>query len=283
MSETQSELNKFAMLRNSMKDESADFVDSTSRESLLHSTNGKDYSSWEWKVKYERLFEAHRKLQKTNNSLEDKLLRIVDKFEAEKNQMSRDLASQTQKLVESKLTIQRLHDQNRNLQNDLNLSINLLRNRPNCFVSQRIDSLPSDVRASVKSYAAEKNRERSEGKKIRVAIPDDVSGSGGSYSAGSDADGGDLVSAAILAKVLEERDKERRRDQKFCIDIGTQTHGWHFPAGKSAGSGNQVASSSSTGYAKMFLVRDQNPGEGAHTPINHMLYMIESPSYKNTL
>ncbi len=53
-----------------------------------------------------------------------------------------------------------------------------------------------DVRACVKSYAAEKSRERSEGKKIRVAIPDDVPVSvGGSYSASSDPDGGggDLV------------------------------------------------------------------------------------------
>ena len=225
------------------KDSNPDLGDTASVESFHLASNGKDTSNWEWKVKYERLFEAHRKLQKTNNSLEDKLLRIVEKFEAEKNQMSRDLASQTQRLVESKLTIQRLHDQNRNLQNDLNLSINLLRNRPNCFVAQRIDSLPADVRASVRSLAAEKNRERSEGKKIRVAIPDEVSSSAG-FLTGSDAEGGDLVSAAILAKVLEERDKERRRDRKFCIDVGTQTHGWHFPAGKSA---NQVVSSPSTG------------------------------------
>ena len=142
-------------------------VDESALREGSNTSNGKDQSNWEWRVKYERLFEAHRKLQKTNNSLEDKLLRIVDKFDAEKNQMSRDLASQTQRLVESKLTIQRLHDQNRNLQSDLNLSINLLRNRPNCFVSQRVDSLPPDVRAGVKSYAAEKSRERSEGKKIR--------------------------------------------------------------------------------------------------------------------
>ena len=37
------------------------------------------------------------------------------------------------------------------------------------------------------------------------------------------------MSAAILARVLEEREKERKKEQKFCIDIGTQTHGWHFP------------------------------------------------------
>ena len=58
-----------------------------------------------------------------------------------------------------------------------------------------------DVRACVKSYAAEKSRERSEGKKIRVAIPDDVPVSaGGSYSASSDPDGGggDLVSISPL-------------------------------------------------------------------------------------
>ena len=36
------------------------------------------------------------------------------------------------------------------------------------------------------------------------------------------------VSAAILAKVLEERGKERSARYKFCIDVGTQTHGWHF-------------------------------------------------------
>ena len=79
-------------------------------------------------------------------------MRVVDKFETEKNQMTRDLASQTQKLVEAKLTIQRLSDQNRELQSDLNLSINLLRNKPNSFVSPKIDSLPNEVKSRVKSY-----------------------------------------------------------------------------------------------------------------------------------
>ncbi len=44
--------------------------DSASVESLLATAaNGKENSNLEWKVKYERLFEAHRKLQKMNNSL----------------------------------------------------------------------------------------------------------------------------------------------------------------------------------------------------------------------
>lgn len=93
----------------------------------------------EWRSKYDRLYESYRRLQKTNAGLEDKLLRVVDKYESEKNQMTRDLAAQTQKLVEAKLTIQRLSDQNRDLQSDLNLSINLLRNKPNSFVSPKVN------------------------------------------------------------------------------------------------------------------------------------------------
>ena len=180
----------------------------------------------EWQAKYDRLFEAHRKLQKTNHSLEDKLLRIVDKFEADKNQMTRDLASQTQKLVQSKLTIQQLHDRNGDLQSDLNLSITLLQNRPSSYLAQRVDTLPSDMQARVRSYIADKHAERFakekvEGKRIRVPIMEDVD----KDSVGEN----EKVSAAILAKVLEERAKERRKERKFCIDVGTQTHGWHFP------------------------------------------------------
>ena len=89
----------------------------------------------EWHAKYERLWESHRKLQKVNSALEDKLLRMADKFEGEKNGLvrswsrkwltwfaqtillfhsfqTRDLALQTQKLVQAKLTVQQLHQQN---------------------------------------------------------------------------------------------------------------------------------------------------------------------------
>jgi len=70
-----------------------------------------------------------------------------------------------------------------------------------------INHVIPDVRACVKSYAAEKSRERSEGKKIRVAIPDDVPVSaGGSYSASSDPDGGggDLVSMSPIRFIMQK-------------------------------------------------------------------------------
>ena len=49
-------------------------------------SNSSTSEAEEWQAKYDRLLDAHRKLQKTNNALEDKLLRIVDKFESDKNQ-----------------------------------------------------------------------------------------------------------------------------------------------------------------------------------------------------
>jgi len=207
----------------------------------------------EWRSKYDRLYESYRRLQKTNASLEDKLLRVVDKFESEKNQMTRDLAAQTQKLVEAKLTIQRLSDQNRELQSDLNLSINLLRNKPNSYVSPKIDALPAEVRSRVKNYIEGRGSisgdlkpksQYKEGKKIRVAIPDDLPLLGDHE--GSENIESDRVSAAILAKVLEERDKERRAEAKFCIDVGTQTQGWHLTNSSSNGSPQAGSSSLSS-------------------------------------
>ena len=50
------------------------------------------------------------------------LPQIVDKFESDKNLISRDLATQTQKVVEAKLTIQQLHKLNTQLKSDLQAS-----------------------------------------------------------------------------------------------------------------------------------------------------------------
>lgn len=169
--------------------------------------------------------------------------------------MRMDLASQTQKLVESKLMIQQLHDQNSELQSDLQLSINLLRNRPTSFMSQRLDTLPPDIQQRVRGCLAENARDRElqrlsrgppEGRKIRIAIPSDDNTIGGTSITNGTSDS-DKISAAILAKVLEERDKERQGDKQLRIDVGTQTHGWnHFPGSDKIHAPASSSSSSST-------------------------------------
>lgn len=175
----------------------------------------------EWQSKYERLSEAHKKLQRTNMCLEEKLLKIVDRFEGEKNLINRDLATQTQKVVEAKLTIQQMHNQNTQLKSDLHVALNILQMKPHSFVSQKMDSLPEDLQSRVRQHNSGKidKNQRNGGQKITVAVPN------GAFENHDD----DAVSAAILARVLEERENERKKEQKFCIDIGTQTHRWQFP------------------------------------------------------
>ena len=51
---------------------------------------------------------------------------IVDKFESDKNVISRELATQTQKVVEAKLTIQQLHKLNTQLKSDLQVNIHCI-------------------------------------------------------------------------------------------------------------------------------------------------------------
>ena len=185
-------------------------------------SNSSTSEAEEWQAKYERLAEAHKKLQRTNMNLEEKLLKIVDKFEGEKNLINRDLATQTQKVVEAKLTIQQMHKQNTQLKSDLNVALNILQMKPNSFVSHKMDSLPEDLQSRVKQYNIEKEEKRNfrnGGHKITVAVPN------GAFESND----GEAVSAAILARVLEERENERKKEQKFCIDIGTQTHRWQFP------------------------------------------------------
>lgn len=61
---------------------------------------------------FDRLYEAHKRVQKVNQSLEDKLLRIVDKCETEKNWMTTEVANLTRRLVDERFNISRLQEEN---------------------------------------------------------------------------------------------------------------------------------------------------------------------------
>lgn len=59
-----------------------------------------------------RLFEAHKRIQKVNQGLEDKLLKMVDKCETEKNSLQGDITILTKKLIEQQTNISKLHEEN---------------------------------------------------------------------------------------------------------------------------------------------------------------------------
>ncbi|RWS24844.1 tight junction-associated protein 1-like protein [Leptotrombidium deliense] len=193
-----------------------------------------------WQEKYERLFESHRKLQKVNQALEDKLLRIVDKFETEKSAMTRDVADLTTKLVEARVLITDLEDENEQYKEDCNIAMQLLQCKPSNFVSHKVNTLPSDLQEKVRFHFGNSNYHRrsrsipvglsqtsntqeteaSSAKVIRVPMPTfpptamvySINRSQQEQSQNNaDVESGtpDYVSAAIVAKILEERSKER--------------------------------------------------------------------------
>ncbi|CAH0390762.1 unnamed protein product [Bemisia tabaci] len=205
-----------------------------------------------WQEKYSRLYEAHKRVQKVNQSLEDKLLKIVDKCETEKNALSTEIANLTRKLVDEQFSVSKLQEDNERYKTDLNLAIQLLHCKPSNFVPQRLDALPSDIQAKVRSHLTPKSIRRfpdgngniqtkHEMKTIKVPIPtfpptamvysldkptidkesqcDDASGKPPQSPV-------DIVSAAIMAKVLEERERERASPKHcrtcFCSSRSSQ-------------------------------------------------------------
>ncbi|GAB6026565.1 Tight junction associated protein 1 (Peripheral) [Chamberlinius hualienensis] len=189
--------------------------------------------------RYERLLENHRKLQRVNQGLEDKLLKIVDKYETEKNSLNRDIANLTTKLVEAKLLVTQLEEENEQYRNDCNVAINLLQCKPSNFVSQRLETFPVElqhkarVHLNSKKFDNSNNHPPPEMRTIRVNIPtfpptamvysvsngytgESIKNSSSNGELGSSPNSSDVVSAAIMAKVLEEREKERSANGNKC-------------------------------------------------------------------
>lgn len=58
-----------------------------------------------WQDKYERLHESHKRVQKVNQSLEDKLLKLVDRNTNERAQLTSDVATLSVRLAQANYNI----------------------------------------------------------------------------------------------------------------------------------------------------------------------------------
>lgn len=59
-----------------------------------------------------RLYDAHRRVQRVNQGLEDKLLKLVDVCESEKTALAKDMAGLAKQLVDANSKIEKLIDEN---------------------------------------------------------------------------------------------------------------------------------------------------------------------------
>ncbi|CAH2041351.1 unnamed protein product, partial [Iphiclides podalirius] len=148
-----------------------------------------------WREKYERLYDSHKRVQKLNQVLEDKLLQMVDRMKSEKSQLTKDIATLSVRLAESKHNYSMLQKENERYKNDMNLAIQLLQCKPDNFVSQKLDNLPVDTQARVSQYVMSK-----------ASKPASSSQS----KSGNDLDTFDAseyefnISASLMSKILED-------------------------------------------------------------------------------
>lgn len=59
-----------------------------------------------------RLYDSHRRVQRVNQNLEEKLLQMADKCTEDKSQLTRDVETLSVRLAESNCTIGHLHKEN---------------------------------------------------------------------------------------------------------------------------------------------------------------------------
>ncbi|XP_067643539.1 serine-rich adhesin for platelets [Eurosta solidaginis] len=105
-----------------------------------------------WQDKYDRLYESHKRVQKVNQSLEDKLLKMVDRNTGERAQLTSDVATLSVRLAQANFNIAKLQREIERYKSDINLAIQLLQCKPDSFMPQKVSSLPTDIQAKVSAY-----------------------------------------------------------------------------------------------------------------------------------
>ncbi|CAH1791797.1 unnamed protein product [Owenia fusiformis] len=102
--------------------------------------------------RYDRLFEAYKTVQKVNQNLEEKLLSIVIKFDDEKTSLQKDITAIQSRLIDAKVSICELEEENEKYRTDCNAAVQLLQCKPSNFVAHRLNTLPLDLQERVKSH-----------------------------------------------------------------------------------------------------------------------------------
>ncbi|OTF81585.1 hypothetical protein BLA29_012766, partial [Euroglyphus maynei] len=96
---------------------------------------------YHWHDKYERLLENYRRLQKVNQSLEDKLLRCADRFETERLGLNENVERLRRELRETNENVSMITKQNEQYRNDYDLVIRIIQSSPTPSTMINIESV----------------------------------------------------------------------------------------------------------------------------------------------
>ncbi|PVD25805.1 hypothetical protein C0Q70_13465 [Pomacea canaliculata] len=184
--------------------------------------------------RYERLIESHKKMQKLNNNLEDKLLKLVNQFESEKTNLQQELSTMTTRVLDARVYINELEEENDKYRSDCNVAVQLLQCKPSNFVGQRLHVLPIELQERVRKHMTREQQQQSqkseEERLLRVPMPTfpptamvfslDSRHPGSANLANGNSPGEDkeTVPMAIIAKVLTQGPSKRNPQRSYlCV------------------------------------------------------------------
>lgn len=171
--------------------------------------------------RYDRLLDSHKKMQKVNNNLEDKLITVVESLHKEKDELFDNVGILTSKLSDAAALIEELEDRCVRYQTDCNVAVQLLQCRPSEFVAHKLNTLPLDLQERVKAFLTRDERlklemsdEDAEATTVRVpmstfpptAVYSAPSNQLGGKKHGFDGDFGNTVPMDAIAKALMQNE-----------------------------------------------------------------------------
>ncbi|XP_061599212.1 brain-enriched guanylate kinase-associated protein [Cololabis saira] len=136
--------------------------------------------------KLRRIQSSYAALQRINQDLEDKMCRTSQHHEDEKRALSREIIVLNNHLMEAKITINKLREDNDLYRKDCNLAAQLLQCSKSHYRAHKLSELPLDFQERISSHIEKQNRNR--GAAMAMCQPN--------YS--------DAVPTTIIAKVLEK-------------------------------------------------------------------------------
>ncbi|XP_054909254.1 brain-enriched guanylate kinase-associated protein isoform X1 [Poeciliopsis prolifica] len=167
--------------------------------------------------KLRRIQSSYSSLQRINQDLEDKMCRTSQHHEEEKRALSREIIVLNNHLMEAKITINKLREDNDLYRKDCNLAAQLLQCSKSHYRAHKSSELPLDFQERISSYMEKHSRSR--GATIAMCHPN--------YP--------EEVPTAIIAKVLEKPEPGRDspvtcptsahvQDGDFLIGTGSSDH-----------------------------------------------------------
>ncbi|XP_028844640.1 tight junction-associated protein 1 isoform X2 [Denticeps clupeoides] len=160
--------------------------------------------------KFRRLQNSYTSSQRANQELEEKLHALLRKVERDKKTMDQEIVELTNKLLDSKNTINKLEELNERYRQDCNLAVQLLKCNKSHFRNHKFADLPYELQDMVNKH-------------MKSTLPD--TGQSGAGAHGQDPDTlsltpADVVPTSVIARVLEKPEPLVLNSAQSCSSSG---------------------------------------------------------------